>query len=72
VRRTALALIGLALACAAFGYWGLGTAGGGAAFDEMDGLIPFFVAVLGALLDLAGLLLWAISARRRHAAERVR
>jgi hypothetical protein len=30
-----------------FGWWGLRTQAGVRAFDEMDGLIPFFAGVLG-------------------------
>jgi hypothetical protein len=45
-----LAIVGAALL--AFGWWGLETAAGRAAFDEMAGMIPFGAQVLGAALIL--------------------
>lgn len=43
-------LVALGFGLVAFGYWGLETAAGRRAFDEMAGMIPFGAQVLGALL----------------------
>lgn len=52
MRNAALILFALAIACEAFAYWGLSTAPGRRAFDEMAGMIPVAAAVLGAFLGL--------------------
>ncbi len=57
-------LLGLAIALEVFCYWGLGTAGGAQAFDEMAGLIPFFAGLLGAGLAICGAVLWWFAERR--------
>lgn len=52
------------LFCAAIGsflfaIWGLSTAGGSAAFDEMSGMIPFFFGLASPVLLLAaGVAAW--------------
>ena len=43
------------LAMAAFGWWGLNTEAGNRRFDEMAGMIPFFVGWAGALVAIVGL-----------------
>ena len=62
-----LGLLGMAL-----GVWGLFTDAGRARFDEMDGLIPFFCGVAGAILIIAAAVIPAVrfllSARRRRSA----
>ena len=47
-----LAVAGLALI--AFGWWGLHTAAGQDAFDEMAGIIPLLTQLLGGILLLLG------------------
>lgn len=42
-----------------FSYWGINTAAGRRQFDEMAGMIPFGVGILGAVLLLAGLI-WLV------------
>jgi hypothetical protein len=46
-----------------YGYWGLNTVAGRRRFDEMAGIIPFGIGVLGALAILAGLIWWIIRLR---------
>lgn len=59
----------LAVACEAFGYWGLNTVDGQHAYDEMAGIVPFASAVAGWILAaIAVLLLWL----RRRAKKRER
>ena len=62
-----LGLLGMAL-----GVWGLFTDAGRARFDEMDGLIPFFGGVAGAILIIAGAVIPAfrflLRARKRRSA----
>ena len=57
-------LAALALALAAFAWWGLYTASGAVAFDEMDGLIPFFAGVLAAMLAIGAAVVWSLGRRR--------
>jgi hypothetical protein len=53
MRTAALNLIALAVACEAFGYWGLHTLAGRRAFDEMAGMIPLAAMGLGAVFAVA-------------------
>ncbi len=55
VRVVVIALTLAGLGAITFCYWGLETTAGRKAFDEMDGLIPFFAGVGG--LGLWGLAL---------------
>lgn len=58
MRQLPIVIFMAALACLAFSYWGLETPGGRGAYDEMAGMIPFGVGVLGLfLLALGGVLL---------------
>ena len=66
-------LVVLGLLGLAFGVWGLFTDVGRARFDEMDGLIPFFAGVAGAILIIAAAVIPAfqflLRARRAKAHE---
>ncbi len=64
IQFTWKALLCLAVALAAFAYWGLFTQAGGRAFDEMDGMIPFFAGVASPILAAAGALLWFLGRRK--------
>ncbi|MGF7150340.1 putative membrane protein YesL [Sphingomonas zeicaulis] len=64
--RAALVLLLIAFALAAFCVFGLFTATGARAFDEMDGLIPFFAGCLSAVMTAAAIILWSLSLRRRR------
>ena len=48
----------LAVACEAFAFWGLTTAAGRHAFDEMAGMIPLAASGLGVLFGLGALVAW--------------
>ncbi|MGC4090189.1 MAG: hypothetical protein QM756_20380 [Polyangiaceae bacterium] len=54
----------LGAALIAFAAWGLFTPAGAGAFDEMDGLIPFFAGLLGVGLVLGGGLVWWLKSFR--------
>ncbi|MES2848998.1 MAG: hypothetical protein V4685_08080 [Bacteroidota bacterium] len=43
-----LLLLSIALIC--YGYWGAFTSSGNKVYDEMDGVIPFGIMLLGCLL----------------------
>jgi len=59
-------LLAIALPCMGFGWWGLNTVAGNHMFDEMAGIVPFAVGVLGGLLVIAaGVTGWWL--RRRAA-----
>lgn len=49
--------LALAAILGAFGYWGLFTEGGRHAFDEMDGMFPFFAGILAILFFMIFLVL---------------
>lgn len=57
--RRVLSTLFLALAAmlGAFGYWGLLTEAGRHAFDEMDGIFPFYAGILAILFFLIFLVL---------------
>ncbi len=58
--RLPAVLLAAGLALVAFAWWGMETAAGMRAFDEMAGMIPFFAGVAGVALAGIGLawLLW--------------
>lgn len=58
-------LVAAALGCFGFGYWGLHTVAGRAAFDEMAGMIPLVALPLGVLL-LVGAAVLAFRRRSLH------
>lgn len=51
-------LLGAALACFGFSFWGLSTVAGRAAFDEMAGMIPLAATPVGVILLLCAVLKW--------------
>ena len=69
---SAAILIVLAIACEAFGYWGLNTVDGKFTYDEMAGIVPFAAAVVGWIFAvIAVVLLWLKRcARKRSLAVR--
>jgi hypothetical protein len=65
--RTVAAIFGAAaIPLAIFCYWGLFTAGGMHAYDEMDGYIPFFAGVLATILAVMAVLGWWLGGRARR------
>ena len=64
MRGVARILLALGAALTAFAAWGLFTPAGARAFDEMDGLIPFFAGLLGVGRVLGGGLGWWLARRR--------
>jgi hypothetical protein len=58
MRTGPVVLAALALACESFAYWGLSTASGRRAFDEMAGMIPVAAGVTGILLAVAASIVW--------------
>lgn len=69
MRRLALVLLVIAAALELFAWWGLGTQSGARTFDEMDGLMPFFSAILGGGLAAVSAPIWLIARRRPPAAR---
>ena len=65
MRTTSLLLAFLAVACAVFAVWGLGTVAGRHAFDEMAGIVPLASGAFSVLLALCALLAWWRHARLR-------
>ncbi len=47
-----------ALACFAFAYWGIETPSGRQSFDEMAGIIPMGIGLVGAVLMGAAVAIW--------------
>ena len=60
MKQLSAAVTALGLASVAFGWWGVTTRAGSRMFEEMAGMIPFFVGVFGGLLVVvgAGLYVW--------------
>lgn len=65
-RRAALWCLLAAGVLAAFCYLGMFTAAGSRAFDEMDGMIPFFAGCLAVVMAGAAIILWYVSLWRRR------
>lgn len=63
MRKIAVILFLVALACEAFGYWSLNTIEGQHAYDEMEGIVPFESQVLDEFLAVGAAFLWWRSAR---------
>ena len=66
MKRLATLLLGLALVSGAFAYWGMFTDSGARHFDEMAGMIPFFVGIASGLLVMAAAVVAWLGARSRH------
>ncbi|MCC0035788.1 MAG: hypothetical protein H6887_11055 [Hoeflea sp.] len=60
----AIVLALMALAGMAFGWWGLETVSGRRHFDEMAGMIPFFVGVGSLILLLLAAILYYFAGRQ--------
>lgn len=62
-----LAMLCLTVATAmfAFGFWGMFTEAGNRRYDEMDGMIPFFVACASSVPGLAFIALFIVAWKRR-------
>lgn len=60
-RRAALVSLLVAGVLAIFCYLGMFTTAGSRAFDEMDGMIPFFAGCLAVLMAGVALILWCLS-----------
>jgi heme/copper-type cytochrome/quinol oxidase subunit 2 len=58
-------LVVLAISCEALAYWGLQTASGRQAFDEMAGIIPFAAGLAGPVFFAVAAVLWWRARRRR-------
>ena len=63
--RLAFVLLSLGLFLVAFGWWGVQTRAGRAAFDEMAGMIPFFAGVLGGVCVVVAAVIAAVVHWRR-------
>jgi len=56
----------LSLALIGYGYWGAFTRSGNKVYDEMDGMLPFFVLLTGVILLIVSLILFIIMRRRNR------
>ena len=60
----AAVLFAAAIVLASFSYWGINTAAGRQAFDEMAGIIPYSAGLLSVILAALASLSWWLG--RRH------
>jgi hypothetical protein len=70
MRRVSACLLALAIACALFAYWGMFTSSGTHAFDEMAGMIPFFVGLTSGPLVLGAVIAGWLSRRCRNVEDK--
>lgn len=63
MRLVSACFLGLAMFCGLFAYWGMFTTSGSQAFDEMAGMIPFFVGIASAPLFLSAAITWWLARR---------
>jgi len=66
MRGVCLVLVILAIACEAFGYWGLNTVAGRHTFDEMAGMVPLAAVVAGVFFAACAPIAWWRSTLRRR------
>jgi len=65
MKVTAIIIFVLGILSVAYGYWGVFSAAGSRTYDEMDGLIPFAVLIIGIVLLIAFIILNIVIRRRR-------
>ena len=65
MRRASQVFVGLAIWCALFGAWGAFTTSGAHIFDEMDGMVPFFIGLTSGPLFICGAITWWLERRSR-------
>jgi hypothetical protein len=63
-RYVPLLLLVAAIPCWGFAHWGLETTAGRAAFDEMAGIIPMVVGILGIVFALCAAVIGWLNQRR--------
>jgi hypothetical protein len=63
-----LSIAGLGLCI--FGYWGMFTKAGSKAYDEMDGMYPFFAFIAGVVLLLIALIAFIVTVVKKKKAQR--
>jgi hypothetical protein len=66
MKTAAHILVALTLALGAFGWWGIETAAGRRAFDEMAGMIPYGALVVGCLCLLGAVVLYVLLWQRQR------
>ena len=65
MKVTAIIIFVPGILSVAYGYWGVFSAAGSRMYDEMDGLIPFAVLIIGIVLLIAFIILNIVIRRRR-------
>lgn len=60
----------LAIGSMIYGWWGAFTPSGNKVYDEMDGLLPFFILIFGVVLFVVFLVLVFIRKRKRGAGKK--
>jgi uncharacterized membrane protein len=57
MKKAARIILIMAVLSIGYGYWGAFTPSGNKVFDEMDGMLPFFVLIFGAVLFIVFLVM---------------
>jgi cytochrome bd-type quinol oxidase subunit 2 len=65
MKKGAIIFIVLGLLFGIFGYWGMFTKAGTHAYEEMDGMYPFFALLAGILLICIALILFIVTIIRK-------
>ena len=66
MRTLSLAFVILAVLLAGFAWWGMNSAGGRGAFDEMAGILPIAAVPASFLPILPAILCWWLADRRKE------
>jgi uncharacterized membrane protein len=64
MKKAARFILPLSIAMVVYGYWGAFTKAGNRVYDEMDGLLPFFVLIVGLILLIVVLVLIFLMKRK--------
>ena len=65
MKALAIILLVAGAALCSFGYWGMFTFSGNRAYDEMDGIYPFFALLGGSIMIIAAIAMFLIALRRK-------
>ncbi|HZH95573.1 MAG TPA: hypothetical protein VEY06_06785 [Flavisolibacter sp.] len=69
MKKAARIILIMAILSVIYGYWGAFTPSGNKVYDEMDGMLPFFVLIFGVVLFIVFLVMILIVKRKSKAGK---